>query len=721
MGTGSVVKGQIGLFNRLGACFSNPRSMSVIIMLALFVLGAIVIIVTPIRPPAELGFTPELVKKFSVMDSRPLRLAHKVIFFGTFFSYLLLLINIPSRQKFTRHRLLGRRGLLRNWFGAFLLLTAISIFVFYYFLGGPTIYIGTAKLSRDTSAILGLVLLANMCASLVAILRCKIIITYKHFAIAAGGVLALYLMFLYLPALLSPPWLQYPLDKHDLFSIENHYSAITGLSILLYHGKHLFSETQQSYGILFATLSAALQRFFGQWDFGTYIRFVQILQIFFLILVVTTFRLWYRRRVVTIALCILFIVPWIYPGHAAIFYPNQSALRFMNFPLGVLALLLVRRYTLKHMPLLLGSVAGICLLINLETAIVILFGFFVFVAVTCKPPYSRNMLRSVLLGCVGIVISLATAALFFRSMFGYWPLPASLKQIFGPIMSAGNGYSGFGFQLNILALIIATHCVYVLNRSAIARRAGPLSNTLGVRTAIASMVILWFAYFANRPASWDLWSFYYLYAFFLGDFTHRYFFRLRTRSIEYLLPSPRTAIFLVVIVPIVLFTNIELARYMVQYVKTGIYQYVVSKGGHSNTEILSGIRIHSALSRALRRKADELKDAYQGKGSVIYFTGNTFFMPLLTGHTNSLGKLNPFWSTTTPKEFHRFISEILMKKPRILYFDNPESALAKHFPYAMEFWARFRKRLAGAYRISRTTAYWLVMTRKDELIEERKF
>src|SRR5262249_49267498 len=74
------------------------------------------------------------------------------------------------------------------------------------------------------------------------------------------------------------------------------------------------------------------------------------------------------------------------------------------------------------------------------------------------------------------------------------------------------GYGGLPLHFSALALLIVLHAGYVFVRSlcTLVGRCSEIPDP--TNAAIATMLLVWFPYYANRPDPWNLWTFTALYS-----------------------------------------------------------------------------------------------------------------------------------------------------------------------------------------------------------------
>ena len=231
----------------------------------------------------------------------------------------------------------------------------------------------------------------------------------------------------------------------------------------------------------------------------------------------------------------------------------------------------------------LGATAAVALLINFETAVAVAVGYVVyFVARTRQIPILL-FLRMACAGLTTIVIWL----IIYRLALGRFPfsgnaieLSSSFKLIerftqggFGlRLFSAGAGNENY--VIVPFALMIFVHAIYVTIQSASRLGLGPLNQHASMRLAVATTLLIWFAYYINAPNWWQLWTHLFLYGFLVIDLLDRRRFaigypampdnRLATR-LSHMRLAPAHFLFLFLLSMMLVHTNQNLVQYTSEF------------------------------------------------------------------------------------------------------------------------------------------------------------
>src|SRR5262249_11095837 len=131
-------------------------------------------------------------------------------------------------------------------------------------------------------------------------------------------------------------------DPENLSWIDWHYSVVLSQGDRLAAGRLLYVDNTPYYGILVPVTIALVQRSGTALTFGGLVRLVQAGQTLFLLAFVAS--AWVRirgaqagKRALAMLLLVLVVGPWTSTVGPALWYPNQSGLRFLTLPLAVLA------------------------------------------------------------------------------------------------------------------------------------------------------------------------------------------------------------------------------------------------------------------------------------------------------------------------------------------------------------------------------------------------
>jgi hypothetical protein len=645
-------------------------------MLAL-VLSALVWVLVPADPQALAAhLVPEHVAFTKVADSAPMRWAHRVLLLFIALCVLLAPRLLPGAKEKR-----ATRQPEQLMAGAAFFLAVGTAFVFD---GGAMLWgLGCAILA------LGLLWSAD-----------KITIPSKllFYAAAALGVVFILPGVFYAPTLVktAPGMLEV---------VEWHLALLLGPGTRLALGERLFDTVPLGYGVLWPTLSGTLQKALGIFSAAAQLRWVGFFNLLFFALSLFALRLQYRRGP-GLFIGVLCVLPFIGAFGESVLFPNQSGLRFLGFALA--AFLLALSHHQKEMRALLftGLGAGLCLLWNLETGIVVLIGFLV------RAYFRRGVMATwpkkagVFFGAMCVVLLIW----FFlhRIGLGEFPLPDSLGELFAAIsLGSSGGISAKAPERIHFASLLFFASAFFLLEVALKKKT---SKRAATRAAFSSMVLVFFAYYANRGDAWNLWTLLFLSAF----VWERALFPARLVVLGKRLREgklPAGAFFIAVFA---LFGGTQLAQthgaaWSRFFQEASLRQLVKAQGADfSEKADAAGLKIPPIVATALHAKAAALKK-HPEAGRL---TANAFFLPILAERGGKIPLGHAFGETHTQKAYADLMQWLLQEGPKHLLVDDPNFPVPRKGPQ-MDFLRRLRgDLLKGGFEEGITQSGWVHLHKK---------
>ncbi len=495
--------------------------------------------------------------------------------------------------------------------------------------------------------------------------------------------LMVYALTLCVTAFAIPPDLR-GFTPEGLSAVEWHYSGNLGAGDHLAAGMPL-GRVPLNAGLLSAVLLAGVERALGLFTFGTHIRIVQALQVLSLALITAALWIWYRPRWLPVLLALLLILPWIQPLHVAILYPNQSAWRFLGLAAAVLALVSLYQRSAAHCAAYLGFAAGLALGWNLETGACVSAAFVAFLALRASGRWSGLLHAGLLFGC-GLAAAFLLLAIFVWICLGTWPQASPLLASFPLVGQFAGGYGGLRLtQVDPLVCLIFAHALFVAVSGIVSWQQEDLDGRRACRVALATLIVLWSAYYFKGPHFWNAWSLLVLYGFLLGDLLPRRLASVASYPMRRLLTSFGAAALALILLPAILFPNMLAADSALAAVA------VWGKGGDCPGRVVSGICLPREQGDALEEKARSLAALLGTHGGAVYLTSNSYFMPLMTGVLPPLQQRDAFELTISHADFDALVAQLARLNPPCLLFDAPDTM----FP-GSAFHRRFFERLRSA-------------------------
>ena len=524
-----------------------------------------------------------------------------------------------------------------------------------------------------------------------------------------------YMIFLMLPGMLEPlvptAATRDTPSGNPLSYVEIHYSVVVGPADRLALGRELYAGADPHYGIMLPILVGAAEHQFGMWTFGSHIRLVQWLQIIFLVLTCAGYWIYTRGRIVQAAIPLLLLLPWIHNNQLAILYPNQSAWRFLGLPIGVLALLEMRNRPTQRCAVLLGAVAAVLVILNVETGLAMACGFVLFIALRADDLKLLTLVRLALRFCLAAAATAAMTVVLLAFVQNYAVTfsPSFFDGLFRMINTFGRGYAGLQMKFDAVALLIFAHAIFLVVHACMLRAHGSLSFGRSVRAAIAAMILVWGAYYFNRPHPWNLWSYLFLYGFVLAPYLDPRRWSPHARSVMSAAPSRLLAVQLLAVVlvmgPLLISSNVAAALKVAGGVP------LIAPIHPLDGRLVSGVWLPTRLAETLETKAAYLKS--QRDEAPAYFTSSSYLMPLISKVDNHLAIMDTFAESPTNAAVDLLTASTLRAGPRTILFDDPAANLADSEPQR-EFFRRLQASLGASYHYLRTTDGWEIWARTGD-------
>jgi hypothetical protein len=663
---------------------SYAAAMTAFALLAGMVAGMVSL---PASRPVASAFTPEHVALLGMVDNAPARLAFQVALASLAGFGLCGILAIPRCRTGSSLPLhaLEKTGRLCKKILPFAIV------------GGVAFVVGSRSQGMGFNAAQGWKLsLAFVLASTAAAAVGLLFARWSGSRGVVFGVcacLAAYALALTVPGLLRPIFLSGPLLEFT----EWHYSVTLAQGDRLAAGLPLGETVLLNYGLIPSLALAIAERAGGFLDFREHIRLVQWSQVAFLAVALTAFALWQPRAPLFWLLAALLVGPWVSTSHIAVFHPNQAGWRSLGFAVGLTALLLARRSPLRRAVPILGSAAAFLVLYNPETGICLAFGFVLFLLSRARPPLEfRTVARGVAYAVAAAAATTFAVLAVYRAGLGHWP-PLAPAAYLGFITRFGQGYGSLPLHFDPLALLIFGHSMYLVAAFTLRWRVRPLRLRESVLLAIAATSLLWFAYYVNRPAAWNLWTFLFLYSFLLADFLDlRTLLRLRRRRLRAAL-DVRVLVVGLVALPAALSINFHFFR-----------TPWPSPGPGAKVATFSGVRLPEGTAALLRARAAYLA---RSDTSALYFTRHSYSLSLATGRFLPLPVQDAFAETITNRDFARLTRSILRSDPGEILFEHA-GPVRRRDPVG-EFYRRLQTQLSGSYRPTRLHSGWELWERRE--------
>ena len=654
----------------------SRRHLAVVVLASLFAV-AISSFSLPVAAPAAQN-TPEHVHELAMVDTSRQRRAHKILLVGTAIAALAFASFRRVRER-CLEGISGRRLAADAW----ALATRLFPFV---------VIVGCALTSRG-------LLLRAILVTAATVLAGSSERTRRWGTGAAVVVTCAYAALMTIPALLATPALPSSAEQ----TTEWHYSVTMSEGDRLAHHLRLFDEVTPHYGLLGPLILSVVDRTFSVMSFAAHLRVVQVMQIAFCAIVGFAYARWNRTGgFLAFAIVFVPILGAESPGSVAVLLPNLSAWRFLGLALGVLILVSLRRVD-RATAALLGLTFGALLVFNPETAIPVGIGYVVLLGLEYFASPKGALLASWIPRFVlGTLAGPAVFAVAARLALGAYPVPHTEGST---LTRFAAGYGGLRVYFDVSWIAMLAYVVFVILDSAM--RVERLDQRDRVRTAIAVVILVWFAYFFNRAHPWNLSSHYFLYGFFIIDMLSAVSMRAYREQLRRgWLPIELTLVMAFV------FGNLlqveTAARSAIQTLRQGAF----TPGGvpePSAHTVVSGVRIPTDEASSVEERARFLEDEVR-HASLSYFTHNMFLMPLESGVFPHLPMADVYVESFTVADFDRAVRQVREDGPEELLFDDPVVA-AVTSPERRAFFDRFKGQIASSYAMTGRKSGWEIWNR----------
>lgn len=523
-----------------------------------------------------------------------------------------------------------------------------------------------------------------------------------------GAALFLFVALMVVPGLIVVPDLTAS-TAGKFLEIQTHYSDVVGPGALLAAGKPLFSEVDPFYGLIQPILIAFVSSKTGTFSFGTYVEMVRTFQAVF---ITTAAFLFYRlsgRAKVASLFAIAFFAPLIQLNQMNEYFPNQTAWRLLGFPLAIVTMLACRKLSRQVLAFTLGAVSCFVIFFNLETGLCITAGFLAFLYM--REPESGLARWICLLKTAAIFLSgMLTAAIAGYTaawvMLGYAPdLNAYVKLVQAKQLLVQSGYLGGGrLEFQPIPFLMVVHSLYTILRISLDTRfPGGIRNSL--RVATATMCLLWFTYFVNRPAPGDqyLIGCYFLYAFLVIDLVRAAIVGVnrKSRVIEPVLVT--LAVLSLMIVPRI---TQQLKNASVTAKTTALE--LLHGPAQKPATMVSGIYLPSDMASELTEKANYVRTSSQN-GPVYYLTASSFMLPCLSGVQTAAPVIDLFSCLAFESDTDRLVELLKKRDVRTVLVDSSNTVLVGYKSW-VDCFDDLRHRLTRYYRHTSTRDGWEIWT-----------
>ncbi len=588
---------------------------------------------------------------------------------------------------------LGMRGRIPRNFGE----RGVATFVILACLAAWLCLPGPRVLAYLTAliALLGLLTLGRLLAS-------RAVNALSVAALVAALAIVTIPGFLHPPDYTRIPW-------WEIAYSQSHYAVVVAPADLLGAGRALFDDVKPDYGLVLPVLVGGYERRFGPLTLGGEVRLLLALQTLYLALGAWVFWRHSRGRFLFALFAFVTVSAWFHFDHKGLRFPNQTPWRTIGMALAIAALAALAGRSRRLTALLLGLTAGLALLLNFESGVAVTVACAVYACFRfgLLGPAAReaDRLGAAALFGLGMLAAVAMAAAVVPLALGraldLLHLP---RLVANAVFTASSGFSGWPLTRDPWPVVMFAHAVFVLLRAAFGGGA-PTSPRAAFRAAVAALLVVWFAYYANRPHPWNLSSYSLPYGVLLVDLLRWTSVSARRRRFE---PSfaVAVAVLALFILPNLVFQAAKGARQVQRALGPALRGVTPTDG-----RLLSGVWLGDPAAGQLEKRAAFIGERASG-GAPIYLTSDSYLVPKLAGVFPALPVVDFCWQATTRKEYEGGLDQIGASDQEEVYLDAPETVAFATSPCAV-FYEKLREDLGSRFARTATASGWEVWRRRS--------
>jgi hypothetical protein len=497
-----------------------------------------------------------------------------------------------------------------------------------------------------------------------------------------------------------------------------HWMIVVGPTDRLLHGAPLFKTARPYYGGLTTLLAVAIQRVWGEFSLRGYCTYFAFLQAICLVLAARVYYVFTGRRW---ALCLL---PLVFAGcnfhfNTSLEYPNHTAWRTVAFPVAVWILVLLRPTTIRVCAFVLGCTSLLALINNVETGVAITAGNLTYLYFRTQANKNDRCARTtftlVTVWVLGAVVGLLGWLLCCRLLLGAFPdLAAVTEQLYLARLFSSTGFGSIRPRdLELLALLILAHAAFAWIYSWLDRPRHQRWLT-ALRASVAATILVWFAYYFNRPSKEYLHDYHLLYGCLLADLL-RLIVASGSQRLPLLIKGAAIVIVGMVVIPI---TLTQCSEQWPEYCR-GVRLILTPPSPAVATEVAGAIVPAGERADMLLRKANFLREHV---GPVVYLTADSYLMPKASGVWPALSFVDIFWESHTRRHYESALAEIRRAAVTEIYIDEersvrqpgdlPETMWDPYPRWSREFFRHVRHDLESDFELVDVREGWEVWRRR---------
>jgi len=306
--------------------------------------------------------------------------------------------------------------------------------------------------------------------------------------------LILILFFSFFVGFVLMPFFITPIYEQDGYyaSSSQHYASVLLPGFNFQAGNEVGSV---GYGVSTTLLVASATKFLNFFDINNdYLLFlvVRIYQLIAIVLIFTIFWLINKKNAFLTASFTVLITAHYNTFGFTNYFPNLSGLRFINFLIGLIFLILLARRTKPNM-VTYSMISSLLIFMGIETGAPVAVGLLVLYLMQAKPAYCKRY--QLLLNAIYFSISVF---LFFGFLF-FTAKSLNLDLIPAPsAFSQNSSFNGAVGKVNVRATFALLISVVVLLRSFQLLNGSKTSKTINLQGSVASVVLVYLYVYFTR-------------------------------------------------------------------------------------------------------------------------------------------------------------------------------------------------------------------------------
>jgi hypothetical protein len=477
----------------------------------------------------------------------------------------------------------------------------------------------------------------------------------------------------FLALALQGPALLMKVDRsHESWAIieshEVHYVILLSQGDRLAAGFRLWDEVWTPYGVLMPVLTAIYQRAAGEISLHGYSILLNALQAAYLAAAAYGYYRYGRRKWIYACLPLLLMaLHYHFYSFAMTGAPNHSAWRQGGFPLAILTMIVLRHMAFRRAVLWAGMTGGLALLLNPETGVAVNAGLLLFLY--CHWPvrgviHLARMGGWFALGLTTVVILFLAAVRVFLGPLPTWH--AITTCFYFQQLASQSGFTGGVGTPHPLAVLIFAHATACLLQISLRGRRGPHFFT-ALRAGVCGMILVWFAYYANRPHYDYMTSYLILYGFLLVD-VQRVLLLSRGAAV-----SRWTWVASAVIVAVLILPHIK-ATWDLQ---KPVYLRGIALIRHgpvaSEATAISGVYFPKDARESTIEEKSQFLRRVAGEGPVVYFSVDAYLLAKHSGVWPAIPMTDAFLESPSRERYQAMLASVVRPATKAIYFDDQDS------------------------------------------------